>query len=329
MLPGQWEARVAMVEGCPTPALRVMAGSTILTELAVMGVIGCMAGVTICRCSFESAVLVASQAGHILMLSCKHKPGVVMIEGYVFPATWNMTLTTVLSKLTTVRIVCRMAGITTFRCASILAVCMAGLASDRRMLTQKRESGLAVIEIHISPPSGVMAFSTIFSKLSVMLVILLMTPKTICRCATISTRMAAFAIDINMFPGQLERGKVVIEDPVIPGTWVMAGRAFFPKTSIMKIIFLVAGKTCRWCSNEKKILMTFFTSNIDMRPYQLEACQVMIILGRLPPFRGMAIATLISQIPCMGIIHLVTGITSLWSELQIGYIGRALVTLRT
>jgi len=170
---------------------------------------------------------------------------------------------------------------------------MAGFAIDRGMLTHKRESGPTVIEIHISPARGVMALRTILSKLPVMGIILLMAGKTIRRRATISTRVTTIAFDIHMFPGQLERSKFVIEGPVIPGSGVVAGGTFFPKTPFMKIILLVAGKTGRGCACKLIIGMTFFTGGIDMRPDQLEACQVVIIPGRLPCLSGMAIATLI------------------------------------
>jgi len=125
-----------------------------------------------------------------------------------------------------------------------------------------------------------------------MLVVLLMARKTIRRRAAIATRVATFAFDIYMFPGQLECGKVVIESPVIPGTGVMAGGTFFSKAPVMKIIFLVACKTRRRCSDEKIIRMTFFTGSIDMCPDQPEAWQVVIKPGGLPCIGGMTISTL-------------------------------------
>ncbi len=105
VLPGQWEARVSVIEGCPAPAVRVMAGPTIPAELSVMGIIGGMTGITIRWRPFERAVLVAGQAGNILMLSSQRKPGVVMVKGHIFPTAGNMALSTILSKLTTMRIV--------------------------------------------------------------------------------------------------------------------------------------------------------------------------------------------------------------------------------
>ncbi len=39
------------------------------------------------------------------MLSSKRKPGVAMINSYIFPATGNMTPSTIRSKLTTMRII--------------------------------------------------------------------------------------------------------------------------------------------------------------------------------------------------------------------------------
>jgi hypothetical protein len=58
MLSCQRETRVAVVEGCPTPTVRGMTCPTILTELSVMGIIRCMAGVTIRRRTLENTVLV-------------------------------------------------------------------------------------------------------------------------------------------------------------------------------------------------------------------------------------------------------------------------------
>jgi len=76
------------------------------------------------------------------MLSSQIKPGIVMIKGYIFPITGNMTPSAILSELTSMRIVFRMAGKTIRRCAAILAVSMTGLASNRRMLTHKGEASL-------------------------------------------------------------------------------------------------------------------------------------------------------------------------------------------
>ena len=125
-----------------------------------------------------------------------------------------------------------------------------------------------------------------------MLVVLLMAGKTNRRRTTITTRVTTFAFDIYMFLDQLECGKFVVEGPIIPGTGVMAGGTFIPKTTVMKIVILVTFKTRRCCSNEKNIRMTFITGGSNMRPNQLKACQVMIILGRFPSLGGMAISTL-------------------------------------
>ena len=96
-----------------------------------------------------------------------------MIERYVFPTTGNMASPTIFPKLPAMRILCRMAIITTRWRASVHAVDMTGLASDVCMLPSKRKARSAVIEIHVSPTACIMTFSTVPPKLAVVSVIFL------------------------------------------------------------------------------------------------------------------------------------------------------------
>ena len=77
------------------------------------------------------------------------------------------------SELSAVRILGGMTGITICRCA-LIAIRVAGLAGDMRVLARQRKACSSVIEIHISPAACVMTLSTTRAKLPVVLVILLM-----------------------------------------------------------------------------------------------------------------------------------------------------------
>jgi len=63
-----------------------MAGITASTELAVMGIITCMACVTIGWCAFEDPILMAILAGNIDMFPSQFEGCQVVIEQGRFPA---------------------------------------------------------------------------------------------------------------------------------------------------------------------------------------------------------------------------------------------------
>ena len=63
-----------------------------------------------------------------------------------------------------------------------------------------------MIEIHVRPATRIVAVSTGWAKLTLMLIILLMTGNTVHRRTAIAARMAAFARNTDMFPSQLESG---------------------------------------------------------------------------------------------------------------------------
>ena len=139
-----------------------------------------------------------------------------MIESDIFPTTGNMASPTISPKLPIVGIVSSMAGITIRRCASINAVYMTGLAGDICVSPCKREARSTVIEIYILPATRIMTLNTVPSKLTVVLVILLMARKTIHRRAAIAIRVATLTIDSCVFSGQLESSEGVIEGPILP-----------------------------------------------------------------------------------------------------------------
>jgi len=69
MLPGQREARVAVLEAYRAPPFGGVAGPTIRTELSAMRIIDSMTGIAVRRRSFENTVRVTGKTGNILMLS--------------------------------------------------------------------------------------------------------------------------------------------------------------------------------------------------------------------------------------------------------------------
>ena len=109
----------------------------------------------------------------------------------------------------------------------------------------------------------------------------------------------------------------------------MTGTAFGPKTALMEIILLVAGKTIVRCSFKQGVFVTVCTGHIYMRPNQLETCLVMIVLGWLPGSRIMAPLTVLPKLSLVWIILLVTGKTGLRRYHQIRNLTGVDMALRT
>jgi len=75
--------------------------------------------------------------------------------------------------------------------------------------------------------------------------------------------------------------------------------------------------------------MAIFTGHFRMGTQQFEICFVMVILDKVPIFRGMAGGAIGTQLALVRIIILVTGKAILRCSLQIHYTASAHMTLRT
>jgi len=140
--------------------------------------------------------------------------------------------------------------------------------------------------------------------------------------------MASLAFYAGMFAGQLEGSQLVIESPVIPGAGVMAGGALFPKTALVEIILLVAGKTGCGRTHEKIVGVTLPAGYSHVRPDQFETSQVVVILRRAPSLRGMAGGTIRAQFSLMGIVGLMAGKAGLGRQFQVSDFARTHMALR-
>jgi hypothetical protein len=173
MFPGQFETGCIVIKGDIFPAAGAMTGPTVSPELTVVLIILLVTGKTVAGRSLEYPIRVAGGTGYILMSPTQFKTGGIMIEGDISPATGVMACGTVRAELTIMGIIRGMAGIAIGWRAAI-AICMAALAVDSHMLACQCKTGeLAVIEIHVPPAACIMTLSAIRTKLTHMLVILL------------------------------------------------------------------------------------------------------------------------------------------------------------
>ena len=145
-----------------------------------------------------------------------------MIESHIGPTAGVVTGAAFRAELSIVVIVCFMTSITGSCGPFINTTYVTGSASHIEMSASQCKSCLAVIEIHIIPGTGHMAPGTVRSKLSIMLIILLVAGEAILRRSTITTCMATLAFYVRVSSGQLEVGELMIKSPIFPGTGVMA-----------------------------------------------------------------------------------------------------------
>ena len=133
-----------------------------------------------------------------------------MIEAGATPPLGCVTGAAVRAELPVMVIILGVASIT-IRRRTFVSIGMAGLARCTRMFTDQREAGHGMVEGRACPTLGGMTCTTIGAKLSVVVVILGMTGKTVRGRAFIAVGMADFALDIAMLPGQREAGVGMIE----------------------------------------------------------------------------------------------------------------------
>lgn len=114
------------------------------------------------------AIFVTCRAWNTCVPTRKWEAGPAVIEIHILPVTRVMTGTTIVPKLSTVRIVRGMTGKTIRWCSLINTVDMTGRACHVFMTSDQREACLAVIEVHILPVSRVMTFGTVIAHLSLM-----------------------------------------------------------------------------------------------------------------------------------------------------------------
>ena len=112
MSPGQCEARVIVIEAHILPCRRFMTGATIGPKLAVVCIIRGMAGITIPGRALVGIIRMARFTGHSCVRAGQGEGRIIMVERGVLPTGRVMTGGTIRAKLTGMRIIRCMAGIT-------------------------------------------------------------------------------------------------------------------------------------------------------------------------------------------------------------------------
>ncbi len=107
-----------------------MAGAAIRAELAIVRVVGCMAGITIGWCAFKLASRVTGRTIHPNMLSCEGEAGFGVIESGISPSRGIMARAAIRAELTVMRVVSSMAGIAIGGRTLKLTIYVAGSAID-------------------------------------------------------------------------------------------------------------------------------------------------------------------------------------------------------
>ena len=172
---------------------------------------------------------------------------------------------------------------------------------EGRQIMIKRGSG---------PGLGAMAGGTVLAQCSFMRVILLMAGKTSGGSALKDVGCVAFYTQhVHMRAGQLKDRQVVVKPAPGPGLGAMAGGTILAQCSIVRIVFLVAGKTVGSGTLENIVDVAGRTQHVCMRAGQLESRQIVVKRGPGPGLGAMAGCTVLAQCSIVRIVFLVAGKT--------------------
>jgi len=190
---GQREAGVVVIESCATPTVRGVTGTTILAKLAVMVIVGGMAGKAVGRQAGELSVRVAGRTGSTGMLARQWESGGAVVEIDDLPATGDMAGSAIRAKTPAVDIPGSVTGITVPGRATVDSVGMARLAGNRSVQTGQDKTTAAMIEGHFLPTAGDVAIRAGGPELAAMRFILLVAGETIHRGTAVPARMTILA----------------------------------------------------------------------------------------------------------------------------------------
>jgi len=305
MFAHQREAGVVVVEGRVAPSARGMTGTAVRAELSVMGIFGCMTGITIRRCTFINTVDVAGGALNVGMFAGKREGRIIVIEVYIAPAACCVAGTAIRTKLPVMFILRSMTGITIGWRALIFSVDMARCALHIGMPSGKCKPGIAVIKADIRPFCGFMAGTAIRAELSVMFVLARMAGKTIgWRTLEHIIYVAGFARDTHMCAYQREPCHLaVVELGVFPLGRVMARRTDRTELTIVGIVCSVAREAFFRRSFVHAIFVACRTRCTCVRAGESETGHpAMIEVDILPGARVVAGGTVIAELTVMRII---------------------------
>ena len=217
VMPHERKRCVVVIEGHICPSAGDMTRGAIRSKLTVVLVSRGVACITGLGCALVYAVHMAGRTQHSRVQTSQRETCVIVIEGDIRPFGGLMTGRAVRSKLAVVYIFCGMAGIAGLWRSLVSIVHMTRRAQNRGMGADQRKRCVGVVERCALPRSGVVAGSTVRSKLSHVLVLRGMAGITISRRAFInSVDMTGRAKNRSMRTVQREGGLRMVEVDVLP-----------------------------------------------------------------------------------------------------------------
>ena len=230
------------------------------------------------------------------------------IVGRRTPGRCLMAPSTVGAKQTLVVRWVLMAPYTLGRCTHENTIGVASQAGQAGMSTGQGKSRLGVVESDFTPGVCHMAGSAILPKGAVMMVILLVAGITNGRGSFENIIDMAFrAIDIDMGAGQQEWRLGMIKRDLVPGGGDMACSAILPQSTIVTVIFLVAGETSRRRAFEDIIDVAIGAIHADMGASQGESRLGVVESDFIPCIGHVAGGAILPKAAIVVIIFLVAG----------------------
>ena len=164
-----------VVKGNLFPIGGIVAGGALRAIGTIMRVIRGVTGSTVLRRAFEDSVDMAILTGHSCMLTIKVEGKLRVVHFRRLPTFGRVTASALIAKLTFVSVILGMAGGTILRRAFEDTVHMTILASHCRMFSIQMECEFGMIHLCILPAFGRVTGRAVGSKLTVVMVIFLMT----------------------------------------------------------------------------------------------------------------------------------------------------------
>lgn len=233
MRASQRETRQIVVKCCRQPAAGGVAGTAAGTEPALMIVVLLVAGITVGGGAFEYVIDMATLTGHLDMFAGQLKGEQVVIHIGRQPAGAGVASGAVCAKLTVVFIVFLVAGIAVGRRTPENMVDMTTLADYVRVFTIQLEEGQVVVEGGRRPAVRGMTEAAICAEPALVVIVFGMAGVAVLRGRSevhngAGVDVALPALNLNMFPGQLEEYAGVVEfmtigiHPIVTGQAVAA-----------------------------------------------------------------------------------------------------------
>ncbi len=158
----------------------------------------------------------AALTGNAGVLAIKMEDGIVMIEGGRCPAVGCVTGLALIAQRSSMRVIVRMTGGTVLRCAFEFSSHVTVLTGNCVMFADQREGKLGMIHLRQFPAISGMTQGTVGSKLTVVMVVVLVTGETRLRgrlqvVDTAGGDMALRTSHRGVLTRQLERHLIVIK----------------------------------------------------------------------------------------------------------------------